>query len=215
MRKPRNIEQAEWIRLQELLHYEREALAKGFKRIAGIDEAGRGPLAGPVVAAACIIPENIVIPGVDDSKKLTPLIRQNLYDAITSIPEISYAIAIVDAATIDIINIYQATLKAMLDAVNKLTIPPDFLLVDGTALPNLTIPSEKIIKGDSKSHSIAAASILAKVTRDRLMEEYHIQWPDYGFNQHKGYGTEKHIDAIAKYGACPIHRMTFAPLKKL
>lgn len=208
-----NIDSEEKKRIQTLLQYEMEARSKGFTLIAGIDEAGRGPLAGPVVAAACIIPEGIYIPQVNDSKKLTPKIRELVFQMIIDNPRIIYGIGIIDSLTIDRINIYQATIQAMLMAVERLAVKPDCLLVDGMQLPHSDITVTKIIKGDQKSQSIAAASILAKVTRDRLMEEYHLQWSCYGFDKHKGYGTAYHMDAISKYGACPIHRLTFEPMK--
>jgi ribonuclease HII len=199
-------------RLQQLLQFEESARFRGFQRIAGIDEAGRGPLAGPVLAAACIVPADVYIVGVDDSKKLTPKKRAEIYAFITSHPRIHYAVGEVSSQEIDRINIYQATIQAMLQALEKLPAPPDYILVDGMRLPHPTILCEKIVQGDALSQSIAAASIIAKETRDRLMCEYHAQWPDYGFNQHKGYGTEKHLEAIQRNGPCPIHRMTFSPL---
>ena len=201
----------EWSRLQELTSYERAARRSGHRLVAGVDEAGRGPLAGPVVAAVCFIPEDVFFPGIDDSKKLTPSRREDLFHTINSHPLVRYAIADASHEEIDAINILQATIRAMLRALGQLIAiqPLDYLLVDGMKLPGCPIPQEKIIKGDAKSQSIAAASILAKVTRDRLMEEYHRQWPEYGFDTHKGYGTKKHIDAIKQRGPCPIHRLTF------
>lgn len=193
--------------------YERKSRENGFKILAGIDEAGRGPLAGPVVAAACIIAEDVFFAGVDDSKKLTAKKRAELFEQITQHPRIHYGIGIMDAETIDQINIYQATIQAMLQAFSKLAVPPDKILVDGMKLENdLRIPYEKIIQGDAKSQSIAAASIIAKETRDRMMCEYDRQWPQYGFKRHKGYGTAEHLAAIELHGPCPIHRMTFSPL---
>jgi ribonuclease HII len=200
-------------RLNILLQFEMEARQQGHKFIAGVDEAGRGPLAGPVVAAACMIPEGILLPGLDDSKKLTPKQREELFEAIINTKSIIYGIGIKDSLIVDTINIYQATIQAMLEAVNNLACEVDLLLVDGLQLPHPKIPVQKIIQGDSKSHSIAAASIIAKVTRDRMMCEFHKQWPQYGFDQHKGYGTEKHVEAIKIHGPCPIHRMSFEPLK--
>lgn len=211
--KPHNIDQAEWLRLQTISLFECEARLAGFSRIAGIDEAGRGPLAGPVVAGACLIPEGVFIPGVDDSKKLTPVRRAELYKLITGDQRIIWGVGIVSSQEIDRINILQATIMAMKQALLNLSVEPDILLVDGLDLKHKKIPSKKIIKGDEKSHSIAAASILAKETRDRLMEEYHLEWPQFGFDRHKGYGTPQHIDAIFTYGPCPIHRMTFEPIK--
>lgn len=198
-------------RLQDLLVYEQEARLKGYRHVAGIDEAGRGPLAGPVVAAACLIPEGLLVPGVDDSKKLTPAKRLALFERLTATTGIHYGVGVISHQEIDKINIYQATIQAMLQAVANLSVRPDFLLVDGMPLKHPDIPSQKIIKGDAKSLSIGAASIIAKETRDRLMIDYHLQWPQYGFDKHKGYGTPFHLAAIEKYGPCPIHRLTFAP----
>jgi ribonuclease HII len=209
------VEQDEWQRLQELVLFEKEARLKGFKLIAGIDEAGRGPLAGPVVAAVCILPKNLFIPDIDDSKKLTPKKRCELFEFLVNHKKIHYGIGILSSVKIDEINIYQATVQAMLQAVNRLTVAPDLLLVDGMQIPHETIPSQKIIKGDQKSQSIAAASIIAKETRDRLMREYDRIWPDYGFLQHKGYGTEMHLKALALHGPCPIHRRSFDPIKSM
>ena len=193
--------------------YEKAARLKGFHHVAGVDEAGRGPLAGPVFAAACIVPADVFIMGVDDSKKLTPKKRAELYEAIISDPRIHYGVGEISAQEIDRINIYQATIQAMLQAVEKLPHPPDYILVDGMPLPHPTIPCEKIIGGDALSQAIAAASIIAKETRDRLMRRFHEEWPVYGFDQHKGYSTDMHLNAIARHGPCPIHRLTFAPLR--
>ena len=201
-------------RLQQLLHYEEAARRLGYRILAGVDEAGRGPLAGPVVAAACIIPEGILLPGVNDSKQLSARQREILFKQITEHPSIVYGVGIVSPEEIDRINILQASIKAMIHAVELLSVCPDYLLVDGLKLPYPT-PSEKIIKGDAKSQSIAAASIIAKETRDALMFKYHEQWPQYGFDRHKGYGTRKHLDALSMHGPCPIHRMTFEPVKSL
>lgn len=195
--------------------FERDSKNKGYHRPAGVDEAGRGPLAGPVVAAACIIPEGVWLPGVDDSKKLTPAARRKLYNAIISDTRILYGLAFVSPLEIDQLNIYQATIQAMYRAIDKLSIQPDVLLVDGMNLNHAHIPCIKIVGGDGKSQSIAAASIIAKVSRDMKMEEYHEQWPEYGFLSHKGYGTEEHRKAILDHGPCPIHRLTFEPLKSL
>jgi len=185
--------------------------------IAGVDEAGRGPLAGPVVAAACIVPSDIHFDGIHDSKKLNAKEREHLFDLLTSQPRVIYATAIIDHTVIDDINILQAALRAMADAVKGLTVTPHYVLIDGNRPPTLhgdkPPPGQCIIKGDSKCYSIAAASIIAKVTRDRIMMELDKQYPQYNFGQHKGYGTAAHMAAIAKYGPCPIHRLTFAPLK--
>jgi len=204
-----SIDLKEFARLQLLMAYERKALHNGFKLIAGLDEAGRGPLAGPVVAAVCILPSNLFIPKINDSKKLNASTRVQLFDIIINHPEVQYGIGIVDAMEIDRINIFQATIQAMLNAIEQLKVPPDYLLVDGLKLPHQTIPGEKIIKGDQLSQSIAAASIIAKETRDRLMMQYHEQWPHYHFDRHKGYGTQLHREALEKHGLCPIHRRSF------
>lgn len=207
------IPKGELRRLNQLLLFEMTSRQQGHKFVAGVDEAGRGPLAGPVVAAACIIPEGTLIPGIDDSKKLTPLQREKLFEAIITTKSIIYGIGIKDSGIVDSINIYQATIQAMLEAVGHLQTTPDLLLVDGMQLPHPKIPVQKIIQGDSLSYCIAAASIIAKVTRDRLMQDYHRQWPEYGFDQHKGYGTEKHLQALQIHGPCPIHRRSFEPVK--
>jgi ribonuclease HII len=207
------IDENEWRRLKSLTVFEQNARQQGFKCIAGIDEAGRGPLAGPVVAAACIIPDDLLIIGIDDSKQLLPKKRQEIYQQIILDPRIIYSVGLIEVEEIDRINILQATIQAMLLAVSGLLKRPDILLVDGLFLPHPEIPSQKIIRGDAQSQSIAAASIVAKETRDRVMREYHTKWPHYGFDQHKGYGTEKHLSALVEHGPCPIHRMTFEPLK--
>lgn len=202
-------------RLTELTFYEREAQKNGFNIIAGIDEAGRGPLAGPVVAACCIIPEGLFFEGINDSKKLTPVKRARLFEKITNHPQIFYGIGIVDNTIIDEINIYQATIRAMQISVQALKCIPDYLLIDGLKVPGFSIPQTAIPKGDSKSQSIAAASIIAKETRDAIMAEQHNLWPQYEFNRHKGYGTLIHLQAIKKYGPCPIHRFSFEPIKSM
>lgn len=196
-----------------LIEIETHIRQLGYKTIAGIDEAGRGPLAGPVVAVACVIPEGMLIEGINDSKQLQPHVREAFYAHIISCADIKYGIGIVDAAKIDQINILRATLEAMKDAIFCLTSRPDYLLVDGIHLPINDIPGLALVEGDAKSQTIAAASVLAKVTRDRIMLQYHLQWPEYGFDKHKGYGTREHVEAIKKYGPCPIHRMSFEPLK--
>ena len=202
-------------RLLQLIQFEEDARRQGFHSIAGVDEAGRGPLAGPVLSAACIIPKGTFFPGIDDSKKLTPLQRDKLFDQITSCEGIVYSVGLVSHQEIDRVNIYQATILAMLQAIAGLTHAPDYLLVDGMKLPHPTIPCLKIIKGDALSQSIAAASVIAKVTRDRLMEEYDQQYPQYGFKQHKGYGTPQHLMAISTHGPCEIHRRSFAPINSI
>lgn len=200
-------------RLLALTVFEEEARSQGFQFIAGIDEAGRGPLAGPVVAGACIIPPEIYFPGVNDSKQLSAAQREELYSQITSTEGVHCGIGIATVEEIDAFNIFQATVRAMHRAIAALKQVPDMLLVDGLQLSHLTIPSKKIIKGDCKSQSIAAASILAKVTRDKMMEKYHEEWPHYGFKSHKGYPTEAHIDNLMKHGPCPIHRRSFQPVR--
>lgn len=208
-----SIPKKEWRRLCNLTIFEESARhLEGFQQIAGIDEAGRGPLAGPVVAAACIVPHDVYFCGIDDSKKLLPEEREALFEQITAVAV--YAIGCISSQEIDRINIYQATIRAMLQAVAALAVTPDVLLVDGMALPHPKIPCQKIIGGDGLSQSIAAASILAKVTRDRMMEEFDLQWPQYGFKNHKGYGTPEHLEAIDKHGPCSIHRMSYEPLQK-
>ena len=202
-------------RLESMMIWERNTIKRGYKRIAGVDEAGRGPLAGPVVAAACILPEDTLIEGIDDSKKLSVSERSQVFQKILSLSDLDYGIGIVDSLIIDQINILQATFQAMLIAISRLSQKPDFLLVDGDKMPSAHLPGQAIIQGDSLSQSIAAASIIAKETRDQLMRAFDEQWPQYHFSAHKGYATEEHLLAIQKYGPCPIHRMSFAPLKSL
>lgn len=197
----------------DTLAYEKIAHAQGFQRIAGVDEVGRGPLAGPVMAAAVILPPGLHIPGIDDSKKLSPLKREILFDVITS-KALAIGTGIVEPEIIDSINILQATRLAMLNAVGQLSPLPDFLLIDGITPINTSIPQKTIKKGDSLSLSIAAASIIAKVTRDRLMVEMDRRYPGYGFAGHKGYGSALHLEAIRQLGPCPIHRMTFGGVKE-
>lgn len=188
--------------------YEEEALAEGFRYICGIDEAGRGPLAGPVCAAAVILPAGCQIDGLDDSKKLSEKKREALFQPIIS-QAVSYGIGWASEAEIDERNILQATFLAMQRAVEAMGLSPDYALVDGNRMPVLEIPGRTIVKGDGKSPSIAAASILAKVSRDRLLREMDQQYPQYGFARHKGYGTKEHYAAIRQYGILPIHRRTF------
>lgn len=188
--------------------YEKEAYKKGFSTIAGIDEAGRGPLAGPVVAAAVILPKDIFIEGVNDSKKLSEKQREKLFDVIME-KALDVGVGIVDEKQIDEINILNSAKRAMGLAVESLKITPDFLLIDAERLDNIKIAQNSIIKGDAKSVTIAAASIIAKVTRDRILEEMDLKYPGYGFSKHKGYGTKEHIDSIKKNGICPIHRVSF------
>ena len=195
----------------DLWQIEHSCFAEGYSVICGVDEAGRGPLAGPVCAAAVVLPADLDIPGLNDSKKLTDKKRRELYDVITS-QAVTYGIAFATEQEIDEINILQATFLAMERAVAQLSLKPDLALVDGNREPHLPVPVKTVIKGDSLSASIAAASILAKVTRDRLMEELDETYPAYGFAVHKGYGTKRHYEALTEFGPSPVHRMTF--LKK-
>lgn len=194
------------------LEFEKEALAKGYKSICGVDEAGRGPLAGPVCAAAVILPEGVIIEGVNDSKKLSEKKRESLFDVIRE-QALSYSIAYATVDEIEEINILNATMLAMRRAIDGLDIKADYAMIDGNKIPPIDIDAECIVKGDAKSMSIACASILAKVSRDRLLYKYAEEYPMYGFDKHKGYGTKVHREAILKYGPCPYHRKSF--LKKL
>ena len=196
-------------RLLQLKEIDKEFFDMGLKYVCGIDEAGRGPLAGPVVVASVILPENSMIEGINDSKKVSESKREKLYDIILQ-EAISYGIGIIYQDEIDEINILQATKKGLHEAVMKMEIKPSVILVDAlSGIDTLGIPYKSIIKGDAKSYSIGAASIIAKVTRDRIMREWDKVYPEYGFAGHKGYGTAKHIEAIKKYGLTPIHRKTF------
>lgn len=197
-----------------MLEYEQKYLDRGYQNIAGIDEVGRGPLAGPVCAAAVILPPGLVIDGINDSKKLTEKKREALYDIIAK-EAVAWATAYVSPEVIDQINIRQATHRAMQMAVDALKIPADFLLVDGNDRIPFDTESEYIIKGDAKSQSIAAASIMAKVTRDRYMVEMDSVYPGYGFAKNKGYGTKVHMEGIRTIGLCPIHRRSFITPKVL
>ncbi len=197
----------------DLLHFERQARSSGYQLVAGIDEAGRGPLAGPVVAAAVILPEGLIIEGVNDSKKLSPDTRERLFDTIIT-QALAVGVGMGSAELIDRINILQATRHAMLDAVSHLTPQPDYLMIDGISTINSPIPQKTIKKGDSLSISIAAASIIAKVTRDRLMRELDGNYPGYGFSGHKGYGSASHMEAIRRLGPSPVHRLTFGGVKE-
>ena len=196
----------------ELWKFENEARKEGFSRIAGIDEAGRGPLAGPVVSAAVILSDVFPVKGITDSKQLTPKKRAGLYEIIYE-HAVSIGTGIVDAIEIDRINILKASLLSMMFSVENLHPRPDILLIDGPHRISSTIPQKAILKGDTLSISIAAASIIAKVTRDRLMEQYHEDYPQFGFAGHKGYPTRAHKEAIRKFGSCPIHRQTFKGVK--
>ncbi len=196
-------------RLHELKKIENELHKKEFKNICGIDEAGRGPLAGPVVVAGVIMPEDSIIEGINDSKKVSEKKRELLYDKIIE-EAISYSVAIIGQDIIDDINILNATKTGVTKVVEGLDTKPDLIIIDALEHINTKgIPYEAIIKGDAKCYSIAAASILAKVTRDRIMREWDLVYPQYGFAKHKGYGTAKHIENIKEYGLCPIHRRSF------
>lgn len=194
------------------LTYEEEAMQKGFQQICGVDEAGRGPLAGPVCAAAVILPPGKIIEGVNDSKKLTEKKREALFEVIKQ-EAASYAIAFASVEEIETMNILNATMLAMRRAVESLSVPADYAMIDGNKTPGLAIPCEAIVKGDAKSLSIACASILAKVSRDRLLYQYAAEYPQYHFDKHKGYGTKLHVEALREFGPCPVHRRSF--LKKI
>ena len=191
---------------QGLMEYEIKAQNIGYKIVAGVDEAGRGPLAGPVVAAAVVLTKGVKLNSLDDSKKLSARKRVELFPKIQTM---SHGIAVIGQEIIDDINILQATRLAMKQAVEKIMINPDILLIDGNQKIDSPIEQWTIVKGDAKSFSIAAASVLAKVTRDRLMDEYHQQYPQYEFARHKGYGTQRHRELIVRHGPCPLHRKTF------
>jgi ribonuclease HII len=208
-------------KLYDRFEFECALWQKNLLRVVGVDEAGRGPLAGPVVAAAAILPAKWAesglpheLEGLNDSKQLTLAQREKFFAFITACGEIEFAIAQTDAAQIDEINILQATHRAMNAALAKLNPHPQHALVDGRPVKTMRVPQTAIVKGDARSYSIAAASVLAKVTRDRLMLEFDRQFPEYGFAGHKGYGTARHLAAIAAHGPCPIHRKSFAPLKQ-
>jgi ribonuclease HII len=194
--------------------FEEEIQAQGFRVIAGLDEAGRGPLAGPVVAAAVVLAPIKKMAGLDDSKKLSPEQREKIFSLILQ-QAAAVGIGVVDAREIDRLNILRASLKAMEQAVQNLPLSPDFLLIDGIHSLTLPLAQRAIPKGDQRCQSIAAASIVAKVTRDRLMLAYHDEYPQYNFARHKGYGTREHLQAIRQYGCCPLHRQSFKPIYQL
>ena len=194
------------------LAYEENALQKGYKYICGVDEAGSGPLAGPVCAAAVILPVDTVIEGVNDSKKLSEKKREALFDIIRE-TAVSYAVAFASVEEIESMNILNATMLAMKRAVEGLDVSADYAMIDGNRMPHLDIPGECVVKGDAQSMSIACASILAKVSRDRLLYKYAEEYPVYQFDKHKGYGTKAHVAALKEYGPCPYHRLSF--LKKI
>ena len=200
--------------------FERVLWTQGVTRVAGVDEAGRGPLAGPVVAAAAILPPQWAesglpseLEGLNDSKQLTAVQREKFFTCLTACSEVEFAVAQVGAGQIDAINILRATHRAMNDALAQLQPAPEHALVDGRPVKTMLVPQTAIVQGDARSYSIAAASVLAKVTRDRLMLVFDRQWPKYGFAEHKGYGTEQPLAAITAHGPCPIHRRSFAPLR--
>jgi ribonuclease HII len=198
----------ERVRLSRLLSRERRLWKSGLQHIAGVDEVGRGPLAGPVVAAAVVFPKDVWIPGIDDSKKLSPLAREELFSDIRKCA-VTFGVGAVDQAVIDAVNIREASLLAMKSALAQLTLRPQYILVDGNYFPDSPIPHEAIVHGDARVFSIAAASIVAKVIRDRLMQGLHLRYPEYGFDRHKGYATKQHIAAIQAFGRCEIHRQSF------
>ena len=201
------------LRLEKMLAYEKELYAQGIQLIAGVDEVGRGPLAGPVVAAAVILPENCKIPGLNDSKKIPKSKHQAIYQAVLD-QALSVGIGVKDNQVIDQVNIYEATKLAMLEAIQELDQQPQHLLIDAMKL-DLPISQTSIIKGDANSLSIAAASIVAKVTRDQMMAAYDQEYPGYDFAQNAGYGTSKHLEGLEKHGVTPIHRRSFEPIKSM
>ena len=201
------------LRLEQMLRYEKELYQAGYQRIAGIDEVGRGPLAGPVVAAAVILPPGCKIKGLNDSMKIPKKKHQEIYQAVMD-KALAVGIGLMDSEIIDQVNIYEATKLAMKEALSKLSLKPDYLLIDAMKL-DVEIPQESIIKGDANSLSIAAASIVAKVTRDKLMTDYDKEFPGYDFAQNAGYGTKSHLQGLERNGVTPIHRKTFEPVKSM
>lgn len=197
------------------MEFEDAARRAGASRVCGIDEAGRGPLAGPVVAAAAVLPPGFELPGLNDSKKLTARRREALFEALLAHPEVQCSVAMASVEEIDRLNILRATHLAMRRAVENLPCNADFCLIDGLPVPDFPWPSQNLVKGDARCLSIAAASILAKVTRDRYMCALHREFPQYGFDRHAGYGTKAHLEAIGKYGATVHHRRSFAPVAQL
>ena len=203
------MKEKELLRLQELKKIEEDIYSQGMEYICGIDEAGRGPLAGPVVVASVIMPKDSMIEGVNDSKKVSEKKREKLYDEIIE-NAISYSVGIIDQKEIDRVNILNATKAGLTESIRGLKVKPDIILVDALkGIDTCGIPYQSIIKGDAKCYSIAAASIIAKVTRDRIMRQWHEIYPEYNFIQHKGYGTAAHIAAIKEHGLCPLHRLSF------
>ncbi|MBU2599036.1 ribonuclease HII [bacterium] len=199
---------------KDLYLHENSLISTGVNYICGVDEVGRGSLAGPVVAAAVVMPKNLIIDGVDDSKKLTSAKREYFYKIISK-SALNMGIGIIEEKIIDYLNILKATYLAMQKALSNLTLQPDYILVDALKIPEINIPQKPIIHGDQLSHTIACASIIAKVTRDKIMDNYHQEFSKYGFNKHKGYGTKTHLQAIKDFGICRIHRQTFAPISNL
>ena len=194
--------------MMDWLEFERKAQSKGYSAVCGVDEAGRGPLAGPVCAAAVILPDGELIEGVNDSKKLSEKKREALFEVIKERSR-AYSVAFASVEEIESMNILNATMLAMRRAVEGLSISADYAMIDGNRLPELSIDAECIVKGDARSMSIACASILAKVSRDRLLYEYAKEYPQYHFDKHKGYGTKAHVEALREFGPCPYHRMSF------
>ena len=213
--QPRLLLKGNFDKLQEMHHIEKNLHKKGYLHLAGVDEAGRGPLAGPVVAAAVILPPGLEFEGLDDSKKLSAAQRERLFDEIVSSDAV-YDIGIIDNDIIDHINILRASLRAMSEAVNKMKIRPDFVLVDGNqTIPNLDLPQMAMVGGDGLCPSISAASILAKVTRDRIMDRYAEIYPDFNFSRHKGYATREHLQELKICGPSAIHRRSFRPIQEM
>ncbi|WP_027339981.1 ribonuclease HII [Halonatronum saccharophilum] len=211
--KARKREQMLKEKFEQMSRYEKGLRERGYKLIGGIDEAGRGPLAGPVVAAVVILDEDTYIPGLDDSKKLSESKREELFEIIQE-KALGVGVGIVDNRRIDEINILQATYQGMKEAISSLEVDPDYLLIDAETLPGIAIAQKGIVEGDANSVSIAAASIVAKVTRDRMLLEYDKEYPEYGFSSHKGYGTAYHIEALKEHGPTPIHRKSFKIVSK-
>lgn len=207
LKKPRS-------RFAKMCIHENQLSDSGYRNIAGIDEAGRGPLAGPVFAAACVLPRDVTFRGLNDSKQLSHEQREALFKKLTNTEGVFFGLGVATKDEIDQINIYHATMLAMQRAVYALPIIPDYLLIDGNRAPRFEIPHKALVDGDCLSISIAAASIIAKVLRDRHMVELDQKWPQYGFAKHKGYCTEQHLEAIEKWGPCPEHRMSFNPFSK-
>ena len=195
--------------------FEKKHAKLGLSPIVGVDEAGRGPLAGPVVVGAAILPQGFTHPKINDSKKLSEKAREVIYDELIEIDDLQWAVSVVEAPEIDGINILKTTHAGMERSVEKLGVEPGMVLIDGLPVPNYPYPHEGIVKGDSKSLSIATASIFAKVTRDRIMREAAKIYPEYGFERHKGYGTKAHLEALTRHGPCPLHRRSFQPVAQL